>query len=105
MRAAELLAAEGIGEFSLNFAAFGRWLRDPAGPGERALARVLRGCDRWFQIERLYRYNAKFSPRWAPRYLLYESYLGLPRTAVAALRAEGQMPSLPFSRLARTGGA
>ena len=48
--------------------------------------------DTWFQIERLYRFNAKFSPRWEPRYLMYERRFGLPRAGLAALWLEGQLP-------------
>ena len=47
-----------------------------------------------FQIESLYRFNAKFSPRWTPRYLLYERALDLPRIGLAAMRVEGQLPLL-----------
>jgi lysyl-tRNA synthetase class 2 len=92
-RAAELLGDRGIEEFSLNFAAFGRWLRAPANPLERALAAVLRVGDRWFQVERLERFNAKFEPRWQPRFLLFDGALGMPRVAVAALCIEGQLPT------------
>jgi lysyl-tRNA synthetase class 2 len=54
-------------------------------------------------VESLYRFNAKFRPRWQPRYLLYESAATLPRTALAALWAEGQIPrpSLPAPVLRR----
>ena len=38
----------------------------------------------FFQIESLYRFNAKFFPRWEPRYLVYEGALGLPRAGIAA---------------------
>lgn len=95
VRATELLAAEGIAEFSLNFAAFGRWLRAPATRVERLLARVLVVGDRWFQVERLERYNAKFEPRWQPRYLVFERPSALPRVALAAMWAEGQLPGPP----------
>jgi lysyl-tRNA synthetase class 2 len=93
VRAAELLAAEGITEFSLNFAAFGRWLRAPANPAERVLARLLRVGDRWFQIERLEHFTAKFDPRWQPRYLLFDGALTMPRVALAALAVEGHLPA------------
>lgn len=100
VRAAELLGARGIEEFSLNFAAFGRWLRAPANPAERALARLLRVGDRWFQVERLERFTAKFGPRWQPRYLLFDGVTAMPRIALAALGVEGQIPALPAWRAA-----
>jgi lysyl-tRNA synthetase class 2 len=93
VEAARLLGERGIGELSLNFAAFGRWLREPANARERAAAGVLRVADRWFQLERLLRFNARFRPRWQPRHLLFAGPAGLPRVAVAALRAEGYLPA------------
>jgi lysyl-tRNA synthetase class 2 len=94
VRAIELLLERGVEEISLNFAAFARYLHNPHGSLQRLLGRLLRYGDSFFQIERLYRFNAKFFPRWEPRYLMYESKLGLPRTALAALWAEGQLPKL-----------
>ena len=87
-----LLREQGIEEISLNFAAFARLLRDPAGLLERGAARALALGNPFFQIESLYRFNRKFDPRWEPRYLLYEGRFSLPRAAIAALLAEGQMP-------------
>lgn len=98
VEAARLLAQRGIRELSLNFSAFGRWLRDPATAWEALLARVLRIGDRWFQVERLLRFNAKFHPRWEPRYLLYDRARRLPRVALAAMWAEGQLPRLGLRR-------
>jgi lysyl-tRNA synthetase class 2 len=43
---------------------------------------------RWFQIESLYRFNAKFQPQWQPRFLVYPTAGDLPRIGVAALEAE-----------------
>jgi lysyl-tRNA synthetase class 2 len=99
-RSGELLADRGIEEFSLNFAAFGRWLRQPANVVERSLGRALCVGDRWFQIERLHRFNAKFDPRWQPRHLVFDRPLALPRIALAALWVEGQLPRPPLPRRA-----
>ncbi len=91
-RSIELLRERGVCEISLNFAAFGRQLRAPSGVLERAFGGALRLADRWFQIERLYRFNAKFFPDWRPRYLIYRGYHELPRCALAVMWAEGQVP-------------
>jgi lysyl-tRNA synthetase class 2 len=96
--AVELLRERGIEEVSLNFAAFGRLVHSPRGRAERALGRLLSLADSFFQIERLYRFNAKFFPRWEPRYLLFEGRLGLPRAGLAALWAEGQLPKPALRR-------
>ena len=97
VRAIELLRERGVAEISLNFAAFGRLLENPRGRVERALARLIRRGDRYFQIESLYTFNAKFTPRWEPRHLVFESVLALPRVGLAAMRAEGQLPKLRAS--------
>jgi lysyl-tRNA synthetase class 2 len=91
-RAAELLGERGVAEMSLNFAAFAKWMHSPARRLERALGRLIALGNPFFQIESLYRFNAKFFPRWEPRYLVYEGALGLPRAGLAALWAEGQLP-------------
>jgi len=91
-RGLEQLRERGIEEASLNFAAFARFIHEPRGLVERLLGRGLLAADALFQIERLYRFNAKFFPRWEPRYLLYERRSALPRVALAALWAEGQLP-------------
>ena len=93
-RAVEVLRGQGVEELSLNFAAFGRLLGRPGGRFDRFLARLVAFGDRYFQIESLYRFNAKFSPRWEPRYLVYQRLLGLPRVGLAAMVAEGQLPRL-----------
>ena len=98
VRTIQRLAQDGTDELSLNFAAFGRLLRAPRTRPEAALGRLLRIADRWFQVERLYRFNAKFSAHWRPRYLAYQSYTSLPRTALAVIWAEGQAAKPTFRR-------
>jgi lysyl-tRNA synthetase, class II len=94
VKAVELLRERGVEELSLNFAAFGRLLERPRGRLEQWLGRLVALGDRYFQIESLYRFSAKFSPRWEPRYLVYEGVLGLPRAGLAAAAAEGQVPRI-----------
>ncbi len=99
-RAVELLRDRGVEEMSLNFATAARYMHDPQNPVERLIGRLARVFNPYFQIESLYRFNAKFFPRWEPRYFVYEGRLGLPRAALAAMWAEGQLgkPSMPQLR-------
>ncbi len=92
VKAIEALRERGVTEVSLNFAAFARLFREPDGVLERTAGRVMTVGDTWFQLERLYRFNAKFFPRWEPRYFMYERRFGLPRAGIAALWLEGQLP-------------
>ncbi|WP_158895341.1 phosphatidylglycerol lysyltransferase domain-containing protein [Amycolatopsis anabasis] len=90
-----LLAARehGIKQVSLNFAAFRAVLeqgrRIGAGPVARMSAKLLGVVSRWIQIETLYRFNAKFQPRWVPRYLVFPGVRELPRVGIAVFEAEG----------------
>ena len=70
-------------------AALERGERIGAGPVARLWAKALRVCSRWWQIETLYRFNAKFGPSWVPRYLVFPAVRDLPRIALAAVEAEG----------------
>ncbi|MEU9731285.1 phosphatidylglycerol lysyltransferase domain-containing protein [Streptomyces sp. NPDC048002] len=83
----------GIARVSLNFAMFrsalARGERIGAGPVLRVWRGLLVFLSRWFQIESLYRFNAKFRPRWEPRFVVYRAAADLPRVGLAALRAEG----------------
>jgi lysyl-tRNA synthetase class 2 len=91
VRSIELLRERGVRELSLNFAAFGRFLERPSGRIERLLGRVVTLGNNYFQIESLYRFNAKFAPRWEPRYLVFEKLRALPRAGFAAMTVEGQI--------------
>ncbi len=104
VRSIELLRERGIEEVSLNFAAFARPLRSPRGRADRMFASLLGVASRWFQIESLYRFNAKFFPRWEPRYLLYQGSAALPAIGLAVLVAEGQLPR-SLTALLRAGSA
>jgi lysyl-tRNA synthetase class 2 len=85
--------ALGVDRVSLNFAVFRSALergeRIGAGPVARLWARLLRTASRWWQIETLYRFNARFGPAWVPRFLVFDAVRDIPRIAVAAFEAEG----------------
>ncbi|MEW2163703.1 phosphatidylglycerol lysyltransferase domain-containing protein [Streptomyces sp. NPDC007084] len=91
----------GVDRVSLNFAmfrsVFERGTRLGAGPVLRLWCSVLTFLSRWWQLESLYRANAKYRPVWEPRYLLFEKSADLPRIGIAAARAEGFLapPALP----------
>ncbi len=84
--------ALGVRKVSLNFAVFrsvfARGERLGAGPALRIWRSILLSLSRFWQIESLYRANAKFRPEWVPRFICFRSSADLPRVGVAALRAE-----------------
>ncbi|HSF26781.1 MAG TPA: phosphatidylglycerol lysyltransferase domain-containing protein [Actinomycetes bacterium] len=90
--ALQAAAGLGVARVSLNFAAFRAALergdRLGAGPVMRLWRRVLGLLSRWWQIESLYRFNAKFQPWWQPRFLAYPGGATLPRIVFAILQAE-----------------
>ena len=101
-------AASGLGvkRISLNFAVFRAALergeRIGAGPVLRAWRSVLIFMSKWFQIESLYKFNAKFCPVWQPRFFVFPSTKDAPRIALAALEAEAFLvwPRLGLRRIA-----
>ncbi len=98
VKAIELLRERGVEELSLNFAAFAKWMHSPEKLLERWLGKLIALGNPFFQIESLYRFNAKFFPRWEPRFLVYEGTFGMPRAGIAALWAEGQLPKPRIGR-------
>lgn len=97
-----------VTQVSLNFAmfrsVFERGARLGAGPVLRLWRSLLSFFSRWWQIESLYRANAKYRPIWEPRFLLFEKSADLPRIGIASARAEGflQAPGLPKLTATRT---
>lgn len=89
---AEMMAA-GIARVSLNFAvfraAFEEGARIGAGPLVRMWRRMLLVASRWWQIESLYRANAKYLPAWQPRFLCFSDSADIARVGAATGVAEG----------------
>ncbi|KUJ67539.1 hypothetical protein ACZ90_27205 [Streptomyces albus subsp. albus] len=94
----------GVKRVSLNFAMFraalARGEKLGAGPVLRGWRGLLVFLSRWFQIESLYKFNAKFQPRWEPRFVVFRNNRDLPRIGLAAMQAEGFV-SLALPRLLR----
>ncbi len=82
----------GISRVSLNFAMFrsalARGERIGAGPVLRFWRGILVFLSRWFQIESLYKFNAKFQPVWEPRFMVFPNSRDLPRIGLAVMQAE-----------------
>ncbi|MGW2741806.1 bifunctional lysylphosphatidylglycerol synthetase/lysine--tRNA ligase LysX [Streptomyces sp. NPDC001450] len=100
---AELCAAApklGVHRISLNFAVFRsvfeEGARIGAGPVLRLWRRLLLFFSRWWQLEALYRSNAKYQPEWYPRFICYGDTASLARIGLASGIAEGfvSVPSL-----------
>jgi lysyl-tRNA synthetase, class II len=97
----------GVKRISLNFAVFRAALergeRIGAGPVLKAWRSVLIFMSKWFQIESLYKFNAKFCPVWQPRFFVFPGSKDTPRIALAALEAEAFLvwPRIELRRIAR----
>ncbi|WP_406440496.1 bifunctional lysylphosphatidylglycerol synthetase/lysine--tRNA ligase LysX [Streptomyces sp. NBC_01613] len=89
-----------VRRISLNFAvfrsAFEEGARIGAGPVLRMWRRLLLFFSRWWQLEALYRSNAKYHPEWYPRFICYGDTGSLARIGLASGIAEGfvSVPSL-----------
>jgi lysyl-tRNA synthetase class 2 len=94
-------ASRDVKELSLNFAAFADVLRagGAASVHMRLGRAILLRLDRFFQLERLHRFNRKFHPRWRTRYICYERAIDVPVLSLATLHAERLIgPPARFAR-------
>lgn len=84
------LRDQGHQAISLNFAAMRATLAGERGDSlpKRVERWVLKRLSDSMQIESLWRFNAKFDPRWEARYLIYDNPEDLPNVVVAVARAE-----------------
>jgi len=95
--------ARGIEAVSLNFSAFRTLLE--SGAELETLQSIAAWTIRRFegkfgvQLDTLRRFNAKFLPRWVPRYVVYRSPADIPAIGLAAYSAEGFLPFDAKSRL------
>ncbi|WP_308250148.1 phosphatidylglycerol lysyltransferase domain-containing protein [Sphaerisporangium fuscum] len=107
---AGLVAAAGdldVKRISLNFAmfrsVFEQGARLGAGPVLRLWRCTLVFFSRWWQLESLYRANAKYRPEWVPRFIAFQDTRGLLKVGLASVIAEGFLSVPSLSTLLRRG--
>ncbi|HWF17032.1 MAG TPA: phosphatidylglycerol lysyltransferase domain-containing protein [Acidimicrobiales bacterium] len=101
------LKERGMTGLSLNFAAMRSILDGDSGDGvtqrvERWAIRRLSGV---LQIETLWRFNAKYEPRWLPRYIVFDSAEQFVPVAIQIMRAESLTEVPVIGRLLTTSAA
>ena len=90
VRTIEHLREMGLTGLGLNFATLRAVLAGETGEGvsQRGQRWLLRKMSGSMQIESLWKYNAKFTPSWRPRYAVYDSTENMLPAALAVARAE-----------------
>ena len=79
-------------ELSLNFVGF-RSLIENTNTTRRVIMSLAFRRINPLKLASLHRFSEKFRPRWAPRYLAYRRISDIPAVGLAALSAEGILPS------------
>jgi lysylphosphatidylglycerol synthetase-like protein (DUF2156 family) len=97
----------GMKGLSLNFAALRSVLEGDSGDGvtQRVERWALRRLSGVLQIETLWRFNAKYEPRWLPRYIAFDSAEQFVPVVVQIMRAESLTEVPVIGRLLTTGSA
>jgi lysyl-tRNA synthetase class 2 len=93
----------GVREVSLNFAAFRRVFESPAALS-RVVARLTHIADPWIGIGPLYRFCAKFDPRWRQRSLMMRSWRSIAAVSAAAIMTELRPSTMESKRRRRLPG-
>jgi lysylphosphatidylglycerol synthetase-like protein (DUF2156 family) len=101
------LKGMGMKGLSLNFAALRSVLEGDNGDGvtQRVERWALRRLSGVLQIETLWRFNAKYEPRWLPRYIAFDSAEQFVPVVVQTMRAESLTEVPVIGRLLTTGTA
>ncbi|GAC1532215.1 MAG: hypothetical protein NVS3B12_09570 [Acidimicrobiales bacterium] len=90
VRTIEHLRERNLTGLGLNFATLRAVLAGETGDGfsQRVERWMLRRMSGSMQIESLWKYNAKFTPSWRPRYAVYDSAENMLPSALAVAKAE-----------------
>ncbi len=97
----------GMQGLSLNFAALRSVLEGETGDGvtQRVERWALRRLSGVLQIETLWRFNAKYEPKWLPRYIVFDSAEQFVPVVVQIMRAESLTEIPVIGRFMATGTA
>ncbi len=97
----------GMKGLSMNFAALRSVLEGDTGDGvtQRVERWALRRLSGVLQIETLWRFNAKYEPKWLPRYIVFDSAEQFVPVVVQIMRAESLTEVPVIGRLLTTGVA
>ncbi|HXZ62757.1 MAG TPA: phosphatidylglycerol lysyltransferase domain-containing protein [Acidimicrobiales bacterium] len=98
------LKERGMKGLSLNFAAMRSILEGESGDGmtQRVERWALKRLSGALQIESLWKFNAKYEPRWIPRYIVFDSAEQFVPVAVQIMRAESLTEIPVIGRLLAT---
>ena len=101
------LKGMGMKGLSLNFAALRSVLEGDTGDGvtQRVERWALRRLSGVLQIETLWRFNAKYEPRWLPRYIAFDSAEQFVPVVLQIMRAESLTEVPVIGRLLTTSAA
>jgi lysylphosphatidylglycerol synthetase-like protein (DUF2156 family) len=101
------LKERGMKGLSLNFAALRSVLEGDTNDGvtQRVERWALRRLSGVLQIETLWRFNAKYEPKWLPRYIVFDSAEQFVPVVVQIMRAESLTEVPVIGRLLTTGTA
>jgi lysylphosphatidylglycerol synthetase-like protein (DUF2156 family) len=99
------LKERGMKGLSLNFAAMRSILDGESGDGvtQRVERWALKRLSGFLQIETLWRFNAKYEPKWLPRYIVFDSAEQFVPVAVQIMRAESLTELPVIGRLLSSG--
>lgn len=88
---------KGIDQFSLNFAMFREVFVEgeavDASINDRVKRALFVKASRFWQLESLYESNARYNPKWLPRYFCFSSDPLVPLSLIAAGMLEGFVPA------------
>ncbi len=102
-KTAFFLKEKGFKYMSLHFCFLSQHYRQDREEGSSLLKMVANIVDLRFPVISLYNFDKKFQPHWKKRYMIYQSFLDLPRALLTVLVAESAIHLRRGNKLKRRG--